>query len=385
MRIVAGNPFRYGEVATGKYFTNRVRELAEVQADIRSGQNIVIISPRRYGKTSLIWQAMQQLRRDGILVAYLDLFRAPTKDRFADLLAGAIYDDLDNPAERMAQNLVDLFRRLPIQPKVIIGPDGQPSFEFSAGPRSRDIDRAIEELLALPGKIARERGRRVALIFDEFQQVVEIDEALAGLMRAVFQMQAEVAHVFLGSKRHLMEEVFTGQRQPLYKMAKPVILHPIERADFAAFIRARCAETGQGIDAAAIDAILDITGGHPQDTQELCYFTWSLAQGERVPLVDVAVVQRALEQVLDAESARYVALWEDLTAQQRLVLIALAAEPGPVYGEAYRRAHRLGAASSVQRAITRLLQRELVEAVSGNGYRIADTFLRQWIVQRATP
>ncbi len=108
-----GNPFRYGDVATGNYFTNRVHELAEVQDDIRNGQNIVIISPRRYGKTSLMVEAITRLRREHALVAYLDLFRAPTKDRFADLLATAIYDGLVNPVERAWQNAVDLFQKLP--------------------------------------------------------------------------------------------------------------------------------------------------------------------------------------------------------------------------------------------------------------------------------
>jgi len=199
-----GNPFRYGDVATGNYFTNRVRELAEVQDDIRNGQNIVIISPRRYGKTSLMVEAITRLRREHVLVAYLDLFRAPTKDRFADLLATAIYDGLVNPVERAWQNAVDLFQKLPIQPKVTIGADGSPSFEFSAGQRSRDLDQTIEKLLALPGDIAADRQRRVALVLDEFQQVLEIDEHLPGLMRAVFQVQGDVAHVFLGSKRQIM-------------------------------------------------------------------------------------------------------------------------------------------------------------------------------------
>ncbi len=382
---MAGNPFRYGDVATGKFFTDRVRELAEVKADIHSGQNIVMISPRRYGKTSLIREAMRQLRAERVLVAYLDLFRAPTKDRFTDLLADAISRDLDNPVERIAQNVLDLFRKLPIQPTVTIGPDGSPSFEFSAGTRSRDIDRTIEELLLIPGRIAQERRQRVAVIFDEFQQIIEIDAALPGLMRAIFQLQDEVAHVFLGSERHLMQKVFTERYQPLYKMAKPVILHPIGRDDFAAFIRARCAETGQGISDAAIGSILDCTAGHPHDTQELCYFAWSLAQAERLAVIDTSEVDRALDQVLDAESARYVTLWEGLAAHQRLVLMALAAESGPIYSEAYRRSHRLGAASSVQRSINRLQERELIEADSGHGYRITDVFLREWIVERATP
>src|SRR5438067_7702969 len=91
------NPFRYGDVATGFYFTDRAAELAELVADIRSGQNVVIISPRRYGKTSLVFRAVEQLQPDRVLIAYLDLFRAPTRDRFADQLAAAIYNGLVAP------------------------------------------------------------------------------------------------------------------------------------------------------------------------------------------------------------------------------------------------------------------------------------------------
>src|SRR5438477_11932522 len=129
-------------------------------------------------------------------------------------------------------------------------------------------------------------------------------------MRAVFQMQGDVAHVFLGSKRHLMQEVFTERHQPLYKMAKPLLLRPIATDDFATFIKRRCVDTGQGISDEAVMHILAITEGNPHDTQELCYFTWALAQGEHIAVIDAADVDRALMQVLDAESAHYTTLWE---------------------------------------------------------------------------
>jgi AAA+ ATPase superfamily predicted ATPase len=380
---MTANPFRYGDVATGKYFTDRVRELDEVIADATSGQNIVIISPRRYGKTSLIFEAIRQLREQKMLIAYLDLFRSPTKDRFADLLAAAVFSGLINPVERALKDAVSFFQRLPIQPKVTIGPDGMPTFEFSASQRSRDIDRTIEELLALPGRIAAERHRGVAVVFDEFQEILSIDEHLPGLMRAVFQTQDDVAHVFLGSRRHLMQEVFTNQHQPLYKMAKPIVLRPIEPVAFSAFIRERFAETGLAIDDAAIRRVLAVTGGHPHDTQELCYFLWSLAQGGRLPSVGESTVSTALTQVLDAESAHYTTLWEALSAHQRLVLLALAAEPGAIFSESYRRAHRLGAASSVQRSLTRMVDRELVEVDETGAYVVADVFFREWIGARA--
>jgi len=380
---MAGNPFRYGDIATGEYFTNRVRELDEVREDITNGQNIVIISPRRYGKTSLLYEAMRQLRAGGVLVAYVDLFRAPTKDRFADVLAAAVYSGLVNPVERVWKDAVGLFQKLPIQPRVTIGPDGMPSFEFSAGQRSRDIDHTIEELLALPGRIARERKRTVAVVFDEFQQVLGIDEHLPGVMRAVFQTQHEVAHVFLGSRRHLMHEVFTNQHQPLYKMAKPILLAPIAADAFAAYIETRFAETDQPITGEAIAEILRVTGGHPHDTQELCYFLWAHARAEGRVAVEATAVEAALGQVLDAESAHFITVWEDLSVHQRLVLLALSRESGAVYGEVYRRGHRLGSAASVQRSLARLVDLEIIEQHEGTIFTICDVFFRAWIERRA--
>jgi hypothetical protein len=376
------NPFRYGDVATGSFFTNRERELSALHDDVVAGQNVVIISPRRFGKTSLIVEAARRLRAERVLVAYVDLFRAPTKERFIDLVASAVYEGLVNPLERLRQNALELFQKLPIQPRVSIGPDGTPSFEFSLGQRTRDIDRTLEELLALPGKIALERQRRVAVVFDEFQQVLEIDRHLPGLMRAVFQMQSEVAHIFLGSQRHLMNDVFNERNQPLYKMAKPLTLRPISRDDFAPFIAARFQETGLHISAEAVEAILDTTGGHPHDTQELCYFTWALARPRNVAAIGASEIEEALGQLLDAESAHFTTLWESLSAHQRVLLVALTHEPGPIYSEAFRGRHRLGSAASVQRSVARLVAREIVEQETGNGYRVSDVFFRSWIARR---
>ena len=374
-----GNPFRYGEVATGVHFTDRSAELAELEADIHNGQNIVIISPRRYGKTSLIFEALDHLRNQRVLVAYLDLFRTPTKDRFADHLADALYGGLVAPLERVRQRAIDIFQKLPIRPRVTINPDGTPSFEFTGGVRSRDIDRTIESLLALPGQIAHDRKRRVALVLDEFQEVMTLDPHLPALMRAVFQLQGEVAHVFLGSKRHLMQRVFTDENEPLYRLAKPLLLREIKAEDFAPFIRERFVTSGQRITDEAIQRILTITEGHPHDTQELCYFAWSIGQSVGDAVTPV-LVDQALTRVVKAEDARYTTLWEQLAPTQRLVLTALVTGSGEgIYSEEYRRQHRLGAASTVQKALQRLMERELIEFDARGTYRVPDVFLGAWI------
>ncbi|HZO26876.1 MAG TPA: ATP-binding protein [Chloroflexota bacterium] len=374
------NPFVYGDIATGISFTNREEELRQLQEDARSGQNVVIISPRRYGKTSLVVKVMELLRQEGVLIAYVDLFRTPSKVQFADHLAGAIYGGMVAPFERVFQRAVSLFQQLPLRPRITVGEDGSPSFEFTAGQPVRDLDTTIEHLLGMPGRIARERRRKVALVLDEFQEVLEIDPHLPATMRSIFQFQPEVAHIFLGSKQRLMQQVFTERNVPLYRMAKPMRLGPIAADKFAAFIRARFTATSIVIDDAAIERILSITGGLPQDTQELCHFVWSLAQRERLT-VTAADVDRALASVIEAEDARYTLLWDGLSRHQRLVLIALSAEPGGVYAEGYRQRHRLGSPTSVQRSITRLVEREIVEPGSGEGYHVPDVFLRSWIAR----
>jgi len=374
------NPFRYGELVSGQFFTNRERELAELESDLGSGQNIVVISPRRYGKTSLILMVIERLRKQGVLVAYLDLFGVPSKAALVQRLAKSLHAGFLSPARQRLQAVVDAFKGLSVTPRLSLGPDGTPTLELMPAGTEADHDRDLEVLFELPAKIARERRARVAIVIDEFQEILSIGTELPGLMRSVFQHQPEVAHVFLGSRFHLMNDLFNKVAEPLYKSAKPVPLRPLDRADFAAFIRERFGATGMAIGPEALDRTLGITACHPNDTQQLAHFTWSLCKAtDQEPTL--AAVETALTRVIAAEDAHYTAIWEGLSQGQKAVLIALAKAGGDVFGERYRRENLLGPASSVQGALSRLKAKELVHCREGNEYEIADTFLRYWIRQ----
>src|SRR5439155_9743965 len=198
----------------------------------------------------------------------------------------------------------------------------KPTVEFEPGASPADVARTLARVLEWPTSIARSRNRRVALVLDEFQSVVDLDPHLPATMRAVFQRQSDVAHVFLGSKRHMMARLFTDEHEPMFRMARPVPLGPIPRDEFAAFVADRFAATRRPIAPEALARVLDLTGGHPHDTQELCYFLWNVAAISRVFPFPPTLVDQALERVLDAESARFVALWERLRPGQRAVLAA---------------------------------------------------------------
>src|SRR5437868_9478020 len=269
------NPFRFGDVATGEHFTDRTREITELVRDLRSGQSVLLISPRRYGKTSLITAVLARIRNQHVLVAYVDLLRTTTKERFANQLAAALYAGLTPAVEQVVHRAGELFQSLPLRPKITLNQDGTPSFEFTAAPGSTDIDQTIDRLLELPQHVATRRKRQAVLVLDEFQEIMTLDPELPARMRATFQFQADVAHVFLGSRQHLLRQVFTESNSPLYNSAKVFPLGPILPDAFSRFIVERFASTQIDIDNDAVARLLDITRGHPHDTQKLAYFTWA--------------------------------------------------------------------------------------------------------------
>lgn len=377
------NPFRFGDLALDDAFTDREPELAELEADIRNGQNVVVVAPRRYGKSSLVWRATQRLVAEGVLVAQIDLMRAATKEQLAALLSRAIYEDVATPIYRARERAAQIFRSLRVTPTITVDPiDGSLGFSFTGGYARDDVDATIERLLELPAELAGERGRRVALVFDEFQEILELDPRLPALMRAVFQAQPEVAHVYLGSKRSMMRELFNDANEPFWRSARQVELGPIPADAFRPFIEGKFRGTARSIDGAALDRVLTSTGGHPYATQELCYALW-----EETPEGGVAsaeTVASALVRVLRSENAHFTRVWDTTSRTQRLVLQALAAEPaaGLTSGE-FRRRHGLPAPSSVQKAVEALVAAELVHREGPGSYRIAEPFLAEWVVANA--
>jgi AAA+ ATPase superfamily predicted ATPase len=376
------NPFRFGNFVIDE-FADRASELAEVEADMRNGQDLVIFAPRRLGKSSLVLKAAATMRRKKGLVAYLNLMTAPTKERFAERLAASIYADIAAPKAKLKERALTMFQGLRVAPTITVDPfDGRLSFSFGVDHAEGDIEKTIEMLLELPAKIAAERGRRVVLILDEFQEVVGLDPEFPKLLRSVFQAQPDVCHVYLGSKRHVMHDLFSDANEPFWRSAKQMEIGLIPTDLFARFIRRRFQATKKEVDPVACDGLLAITRGHPYATQELCYSVW-----EQTPFdgkADKETLARALELVLQSEHAHFSLVWDGLSAVQRVLLEALAREPGRPLSGAYRARHQLAGPSSIQTALKALGDRELVEREAGGGYRVMEPFLTEWLGEFVT-
>jgi uncharacterized protein len=373
----AANPFRFGSVVRGESFTDREREAAELRRDLDAGQDVVLLAPRRFGKTSLAERVIDQARADGHRIGYVDLDRVASKEQLADALAATTYAEIDTGAGGLAERARAFAERLRIRPRVAVEPEGV-SFTFEPAVAATDIDETIDELLGLAGPVRAQRGTPVALVFDEFQEITRLDEHYPRRWRSVFQRQPDVAHVYLGSRRHALARLFTEENEPFYRAAKVGELGPIPVEDFAPFLHERFAATGKALSPDASGAVLDLTAGAPYSTQALAYFVWD----ETPPggTADLAVYQRGLDRTLDAETSHYSTVWEALSGPQRTLLQALAAEsPARPLQDTYRRRYRLGSTSRVQRAADALQTRALVRSEGRGVLAIADPLLARWL------
>jgi hypothetical protein len=376
------NPFRFGDIAVDDAFADREQEVAELTADAWNGQNVVVFAPRRYGKTSLVERVAHDLTRKRALVAQVNLMKAATKEQFVEHVMRAVHDDVASPLTRARDGALQLFRGLRVTPRISLDPaDGSVTFSIDGAHSDEDIDATLGRLLELPARLAAERKRHVVLIFDEFQEVVSLDPHLPALLRSVFQEQPHVGHIYLGSKRHMMERIFNDQNEPFWRSAKHMELGPIPAGEFTRFVRARFAATGKSIEPEAADALVDITGGHPYGTQELAYAVWQATPpGATAGLPEL---DAALDAVLRSEHSHFARIWEKATRNQRLILQALATEPGHLLAAAYRARHRLGTPSTVQYAAGTLVEDELIGKQPGGSYRIVEPFLADWVRRTA--
>ena len=376
------NPFRFGALARDDAFTDRDDEIRELSSDGRNGQDVVIFAPRRYGKTSLIDRVAQKLvtSKDKILVGQINLMKTPTKERLAAKLAAVVYEDFASVKGKLVER-ARIFAGLRVAPQINVDPeDGSVAFSFGVGHAPEDIDATIERLFELIAVQAADRGRRAVLVLDEFQEIVSIDEGLLKLMRSVFQEQPDVGHIYLGSKRHMMERIFNDENEPYWRSAKHLELGPIPTDAFASFIVDRFAATDRRVATEVVERILATTHGHPYATQQLCYFLW-----EETPLdkeADDGCYTTALEKVLRSEHTHFSSIWDKAATAQRALLQALAHQPGHPLTAAYRTRHQLPSVATMQTAIKALERAELVGRERGSVW-ISEPFLAEWIKANA--
>lgn len=377
------NPFVYGEVVPGEAFVDRETELDRLVADLGNGQKVFLISPRRYGKSSLIHQALDSLKRRGALAIDLTVSSYSSYLAFLEGYARAIAS-VESKWDRAKAWLTEAIGST--RPEIRYEPKdsglGRFSVAFPQVTTARDINRLANEVFALPGKLAAERKRTVVVALDEFQAIDSFNGgSVEHALRAAAQHQRQVGYVFAGSEPSLMEKMI-GPRRPFYKAGPVMRLQKISPTIFSDFIDRRFTKSGIKPEPGVADAILDLAGNLPYDVQRLAHETWDDVRargGRKVTLEDL---HGALARLLSEQETIFEALWQRLTLHQRATLRAVVLQGGREIHSAEARArHRLGGASSIQTSLGALTKQDVL-LKEGPRYVVADSLLREWIARR---
>lgn len=371
------NPFQYGGVVGGPAFCNRVQEIADLLRAAENGEKLFIYSERRMGKTSLVLHALETLPRHAYTTAYVDLWPSDGAVSFVTITAKAIAESMGSTAEQVLKAAKEFFGQL--TPSVTLDEEGKPKVTFGVS-RISSASPELEQVLAAPAEIAARGKKRVVIVFDEIQRILEYEsDKVERQLRSIIQRHEAVSYLFLGSRKHLVQKMFLDRSRPLYRSAGHYPLGPIEARHWVSFIRRKFRESGKDIPDDVSGAVCELTGGHPFYTQHLCHALWELCDpGEAVTQ---AMMREAVQVLLERESYAYTALWESLTLSQRRLVTGLASEeerPAKVFSTAFLHRYGLGSASSAQRAAGTLIDRDVIDRDDGS-FVVADRFFRIWI------
>ncbi len=369
------NPFHYGGIVGEDAFCNRKQELADLGRAAENGDRTLVYAERRMGKTSLIRRVLARLPKKTFLPIYVDLWATSDAASFARTVAKATTEAAATRADKMLETGKELFRHL--IPSLTLDEGGNPSVQFGA--RSGiEAEPQIEEALDAPALLAKKRGLRVVMVYDEIQRIGEYgNDTVERMLRSRIQTHSGVAYFFLGSRRHLIQRMFMEQRRPLYHAAGHYPLSAITTEHWIPFIDERFSAGEKPIPESLIIALCERTEGHPYYTQHLAHDLWEISPAG-TPVTEVTL--KAAEDLLLSRLAyTYTVLWESLTTNQQVILRGLAAEPPPArpFAAAFLHQHRL-AGSSAHRAVEGLLERDLIDR-EGDGYILSDRFLRLWL------
>src|SRR4051812_13653133 len=381
------NPFVYGEVVPAAAFVDRVVELDRLVGDLAAAQKVFLISPRRYGKSSLIRHALAAMARRGALTVEVTVSSFSSYVAFLEGYARALiaaettWDRARTWLREMVRSARAEVRYAP-DPTLATPGAGTLSVSFPSVRTDRDISKLAQEVFALPAQLAAARKRKVVVALDEFQAIGSFNGgSVEHALRAAVQHQRDVGYVFAGSEPSLMERML-GPKRPFYKAGPVMRLEKIPPAEFAAFIEARFARSGIRAEDGLGAAIVELAGNLPYDVQRLAHETWDdvRAAGRRRATLDD--LHGALKRLLVEQQTMFEAVWQRLTLPQRAVLRAVVLEEGAAMLSADVRArHRLGGPSTVQAALAALGRDDLI-ARDSDRYTVVDSLLREWVARQ---
>ncbi|MCX6584011.1 MAG: ATP-binding protein [Candidatus Aminicenantes bacterium] len=371
------NPFKYGTVVADRYFIDREKEIAQIKDDLLNGINIILYAPRRFGKTSLVMQILSDLKESRVKTVYLDLFQVYSLESFIRLYASKVMEASGFSMKKAIKSLKSCIRG--VIPSMGLDDDGKPVLSFSYDSKIPK-EYSLLDVLDLPKKL-KGKNERWVIVFDEFQEINRLDgEMIEKQFRSIFQFHNEIAYIFMGSKTHLMLNMFADKRRAFYNIGKLKKIDKISAQEMIAHMESEFKKGGFSFSRGIFEKVLSYTDNIPYYNQYLASQIWQSVKEEGRE-IDDKLVEKAVIQILDNQGDYYYTLLNQLTVYQRSVLHAFIREQENIYSKEYTQKHGLSSVSSTQRALKRLLELEIIEKIEDK-YVFSDPFFPLYLQQR---
>lgn len=370
--------FVFGVSVSDYNFIGRKEEIRRLKMNFEEGINTILISPRRWGKTSLVKKVCEVVDRKKVIPVFVDIFKCKTEYEFYNALAEAVLKQTASKAELWMDNARDFIARL--SPKVSFSPEPNSEFALSLGisPKTH----APEEILSLAEEIAKKKQKRIVVCVDEFQQIGEMADSVSiqKRLRSVWQHQRLTSYCLFGSKKHTMMNVFQKRNMPLYQFGDFKFLDKIPTETWVEYIVQHFKDRQRTISTEQAAKICQLVDNYSSYVQQLSWLVFSLIDEGQV--VTDEHLKQGVKDLLNSQEQLFMQQIEPLTAYQMNFLRCILSGHHDDFGEtAVREEFQLGSVSNITRLKTALVDKDIVE-MSGKRYYITDPVFALWFRSR---
>lgn len=364
--------FVYGMSVGGDNFTDRIEETKRIKLDFENGINVILISPRRMGKTSLIKKVISEMDSSEIKVVYMDIYDCRSEYDFYNRFAETMMKSTGNQLEQVMENIKRFLVR--VSPKLSFSPELNSEFSVSLGITPKDY--SPEEILDLPERIAKEQGIRIVVCIDEFQQIGEFADSLTvqKRLRGVWQHHQHVSYCFFGSKKHLMENIFQSRRMPFYQFGEMLHLKCIPTEYWVPFICSRFEKYGKKISEEYAARICHTVKNYSSYVQQLA---WNVMAETEIEVNEESFTE-GFNALLEQNSSLFIQQTEGLTTYQlNFIRLLCNGIHSGFNTQSVVEQYSLGSKSNVDRIKKCLIDRELI-TIEKEGVFLADCVFELW-------
>jgi hypothetical protein len=373
--VESENPFRYGAPVEAASFCDRNDELEALTARMRNGIHAFVLSPRRYGKTSLMLEALRRFRKEGGRGGYANLLLCTTEVEAAGVVLTSVVREVLRPIGRTKRSIEDVLEHLRVAPQIELSPEGKVTLTLQPAVIAQRWYEVLEDAVGLLER-AGER-RPAALVLDEFQQVAEIGpKGLGGAFKALADQARGTSLVFAGSRLSVMERLTRGRGAPLLGMGETFNLEVVPEDEMSAHLVARAKRGGKRLTRADARWLYRRADGIPNDVQWLAHAAYEAAADN----IDAEAVDAGLESIIRRQAGFFAERYESLAPSQQRIVRELARSPREkVYAKAFLDAVMVANANAVTTALRALAEQEIVRR-EGRQWRLASPFFRAWLL-----